>query len=69
MSLRLRCVQYGNSMKLLDRMSRFVSEDKDKLARQFKPDLAERKKVESLADWNSATVKRVKTKLSTSGCQ
>lgn len=69
LSAAQRCVQYRNSMKLLDRMNLLVAEDKDRLARQFKPDVAERKKVEGNSDWTKATTKEVQTRLSTSGCQ
>jgi hypothetical protein len=64
-----RCVQYGNSIRLLDRMKLLANEDEDRLARQFKPDLAERKKTECLLDWIDASTKRVGSKLSASSCQ
>jgi hypothetical protein len=64
-----RCVQYGDSIKLLDRMKLLANEDKDRLARQFKPDLAERKKTECLLEWIDEGIKRLNGKLSASGCQ
>ena len=64
-----RCGEYGTSIKLLDRMKLLADEDKDRLARQFKPDVAERKKVDYLLDWIDARMKRVGGKLSASGCQ
>jgi hypothetical protein len=64
-----RCVQYGNSIKLLERMKRLANEDKDRSARQLRPDLAERKKTECLLEWIDANTKRVSGKLSSSGCQ
>jgi hypothetical protein len=69
LSAAQRCVQYGNSIKLLERMKRLANEDKDHLARQLKPDLAERKKTECLLEWIDAGTKRVSGKLSASGCQ
>jgi hypothetical protein len=64
-----RCVQYGNSLRILDRMSLLANEEKDQLARQFKPDPDARKQVECLSDWIEAAIKRVSTKSSASGCQ
>jgi len=69
LSMAQRCVQYGNSIKLLDRMNLLANEQKDRLARQFKPDLAERKKIEGLLEWIDAGTRRVSGKLSASGCQ
>lgn len=69
MSSAQRCVQYRNSMKLLDRMNLLVNEDKDRVARQFKPDPAERKKIEDISAWTDASIKQVETKISTAGCQ
>jgi hypothetical protein len=69
LSTAQRCVEYGDSIKLLHRMNLLANQDKDRLARQFKPDLAERKKIECLLDWIEAGTKRLGGKLSTSGCQ
>jgi hypothetical protein len=64
-----RCVQYGNSIKFLDRMNLLTNEDKDELKRQFKPDLAKRKRIEFLSEWIDAEMRRVSEKSSVSGCQ
>jgi tetratricopeptide (TPR) repeat protein len=69
LSVAQRCVQYRNSIKILDRMSLLLTEDKDRLARQFKPDAEEHKQVQCLSDWTDATAARVRKKLETSGCQ
>jgi hypothetical protein len=50
-------------------MKQLVDEDKNRVARQFKPDPAERKKIEDISDWTNTSIKGVQTKLSTSGCQ
>jgi len=64
-----RCVQYRNSMKLLDRMSALAREDKGRLAKQFKPDPKERNEQECLLQWIDTSSKRLEAKLSASGCQ
>jgi hypothetical protein len=64
-----RCVQYDNSIKFLNRMNLLANDEKDRLARQVKPDLAERRRVAYLSDWTDATIKRVHAKLSASVCQ
>jgi hypothetical protein len=69
LSATQRCIQYGNSIKLLDRMRLLTDEQKKSLARQFKPDLAERQKVEDLLRWIDDAAERVDNKLRTSGCQ
>jgi hypothetical protein len=69
LSTRQRCVQYGNSIKLLDRMNLLANAERDRLARQFKPDLAQRKKIEGLLEWIDTGVKRVGAKVTASGCQ
>lgn len=69
LSPKQRCVRYGNSMKLLDRMHVLADEDKDRLTRQFQPDLAERAKVNRLLERIEAAAKRVRTKSSASGCE
>jgi tetratricopeptide (TPR) repeat protein len=68
LSATQRCIQYGNSIKLLDRMRLLADENKKGLVRQFKPDLAERQKVEDLLKWIDEATERV-GKLHTSGCQ
>lgn len=63
-----KCAQYRNSIKLLDRMNSLVSQDKERLAREFKPDPKEEKETECLSDWIEATAERVNHKLTSSGC-
>jgi hypothetical protein len=63
-----QCVQYRNSLKLLGRMSGLASEDKDRLTRQFKPDQAERSKLDALLRCIDVATKRIHAKLSASGC-
>lgn len=64
-----RCIQYGNSRRILDRMSLLANEEKDRFARQFKPDLAKGKEWEELSEWIDAAIKRVSNKSLSSGCQ
>lgn len=49
-------------------MNILAIEDKDRMRRQFKPDLAEQTKLEPLWVWIDAGMKRVSGKLSGSGC-
>jgi hypothetical protein len=69
LSATQRCVQYRNAIKLLDRMNLLVNKDKDRVARQFRPDLAERTKLESMSEWIDAEGKRVAGKLPLCACQ
>jgi hypothetical protein len=69
LSAAQRCVQYRNAVKLLDRMGLLISEDRDRLARQLRPNPAEHKQVECLSEWVATTTRRVKAKLPTSGCK
>lgn len=69
LSASRRCVQYANSIKFLDRMNLLTNEDKDELKRQFKPDLAKRKRIEFLSEWIDAEMRRVSKKSLASGCQ
>ena len=55
--------------RFLDRMNVLTNEDKDELKRQFKPDLAKRKRTEFLSEWIGAEMRRVSKKSSASGCQ
>ncbi len=64
-----QCIQYGNSIRILKRMNLLANEEKDHIARQVKPDLAERKNWERLSEWIDAGIKRVSNKASSSGCQ
>jgi hypothetical protein len=69
LSAAQRCIQYGNSMKLLDQMRLLANEDKDRLARQLRPDLAEHQKIDSLLNWIDVNNTRIGERLSASGCQ
>jgi hypothetical protein len=69
LSTAQQCTQYGNSVKLLDRTKLLADENKKRLTRQFKPDAAEREKVEDLLKRIDAATKRVGDKQSVSGCQ
>lgn len=64
-----RCVQYRNTIKLLDRMKLLANEEQDRMARQFKPNLDERQKLDDLLGCIDVVTKRVGGKLSDSGCQ
>jgi hypothetical protein len=68
LSTSQRCVQYGDSIKLLGRMKVLANEDEDRLKRQFKTDLAERTKIEGLLKGIDSSMDRVSGKLSASGC-
>jgi hypothetical protein len=68
LSTSQRCLQYGNSLKLLTRMQTLANDEKGRLSRQFRPDLKERKDMECLSDWIDAALKRVSSKWSASGC-
>jgi hypothetical protein len=69
LSTAQRCVQYRNSIKLLDRMKLLANEEEHGLARQFKPNLDERQKLDNLLECIDVVTKRVGGKLSASGCQ
>lgn len=69
LSASQRCVEYRNSLKLLDQMNLLTMKKKDQVARQFKPDPNELKEIECLSEWIDGTSKRLTTKVSTSGCQ
>jgi tetratricopeptide (TPR) repeat protein len=69
LSTAQQCVQYRNSIKLLDRMRLLTNEDQHRLARQFKPNLDERQKLDNLLECIDVATKRVDGKLSASGCQ
>ena len=69
LSTTQRCVQYGNAIKLLVRTMTLTSGEKDRLSRQFMPDLSEQQKVENLLGSTDAAVTRVRGKQSVSGCQ
>ena len=64
-----RCVQYRNTMKLLDRADILLTEEKDRVARQFKPDPADCEQMKCVAEQVDTTVNRVRAKLQDSACE
>lgn len=64
-----RCVQYRNTMKLLDRVNILLTEEKDRVARQFKPDPADCEQMKCVSDQVDTSVNRVKGKLEHSACE
>jgi hypothetical protein len=64
-----RCVQYRNTMKLLDRVNILLTEEKDRVARQFKPDPADCEQMKCVSDQFDTSVNRVRGKLEQSGCE
>ena len=68
LSTTQRCVQYRNSIKLLDSMNTLLSEDKARLARQFKGDPDESEKVQRLSSWIDIAKHRVESKQLSAGC-
>src|ERR1035438_3403666 len=64
-----RCVQYRNTMKLLDRVNILLTEEKNRVARQFKPDPADCEQMKCVSDQVDTAVNRVKVKLEHSGCE
>jgi hypothetical protein len=69
LSTAQRCVQYRNSIKLINRLNQLANEGKERLARQIRPDLNERRENECLFEWIDASTKRVRGKLSAYACQ
>ncbi len=64
-----RCVQYRNAMKLLDRVNILLTEEKGRVARQFKPDPADCEQMKCVSEQVDTAVNRVKGKLEHSGCE
>ena len=64
-----RCVQYRNTMKLLDRVDILLTEEKDRVARQFKPNPSDCEQMKCVAEQVDTTVNRVREKLQRSACQ
>ena len=64
-----RCVQYRNTMKLLDRVNILLTEEKERVARQFKPDPADCEQVKCVSDQVDTSVNRVRGKLQHSACE
>jgi hypothetical protein len=69
LSAAQRCVQYRNANKILDRMAVLLGEEKDRVARQFKPRPDDVKRIKCDSDRLDATVNRLKGKLQHSACQ
>ena len=64
-----RCVQYRNANKILDRMTVLLGEEKDRVARQFKPRPDDVERIKCDSDRLDATVNRLRGKLQHSACQ
>lgn len=64
-----RCVQHRNTMKLLDRVNILLTEEKDRVARQFKPDPADCEQMKCVSDQFDISVNRVRGKLQHSACE
>ncbi len=56
-------------MKLLERASTLLTEEKDRMARQIKPDPTDCEEMKCVSDQVDASVNRVKGKLVQSGCE
>lgn len=69
LSAAQRCVQYGNATKIMDRMAVLLGEEKDRVARQFKPRPDDVERIKCDSDRLDATVNRLKGKLQHSACQ
>jgi hypothetical protein len=71
LSATQRCVQYRNSIKLLDRTTFLLNEDKDRVARLFKPDPNEPtlEEIKRRSERVDASVNRIRIKLQNSACQ
>jgi tetratricopeptide (TPR) repeat protein len=64
-----RCVQYRNAIKITDRMAVLLSEEKDRVARQFKPRLDDVERIKCDSDRAGAMVNRLRGKLQDSACR
>jgi hypothetical protein len=64
-----RCVQYRNTTKLLDRANVLLTGEKDRVARQFKPDPADGKQMKRISGQVDSTVNRLRGKLQHSACE
>jgi hypothetical protein len=56
-------------MKLLDRVNILLTEEKERVARQFKPDPADCEQMKCVSERVDTAVNRVKVKLEHSGCE
>jgi len=64
-----RCVQYRNAIKITDRMAVLLSEEKDRVARQFKPRPDDVERIKCDSDRADAIVNRLRGKLQDSACR
>jgi hypothetical protein len=64
-----RCVQYRNAMKLLDRGNIFLTEEKNRVARQFKPDPADCEQMKCVSEQVDSSMIRLRGKLQHSACE
>jgi hypothetical protein len=64
-----RCVQYRNAIKIMDRMSVLLGEEKDRVARQFKPHPDDVERIKCDSDRVDAIVNRLSGKLQDPACQ
>lgn len=69
LSAAQRCVQYGNAIKIMDRMAVVLGEEKDRVARQFKPRPNDVVRIKDNSDRVDAIINRLRGKLQHSACQ
>jgi tetratricopeptide (TPR) repeat protein len=69
LSAAQRCVEYRNAIKIMDRMAVSLSEEKDRVARYFKPRPNEVEQIKGNSDRVDAIVNRLRGKLQHSACQ
>jgi len=69
LSATQRCVQYRNAIKILDRMGVLLGEEKDRVARQFKPGPNVVERIRGDSDRVDTIVNGLKGKLRHSACQ
>lgn len=64
-----RCVQYRNAMKLLDRVNILLAAEKDRVARQFKPNPADCEQMKCVSEQVDTSISSVRGKLQHSACE
>lgn len=69
LSAAQRCLQYRNAIKLLDRMTVLLNEERDRVARFIKPDPNALEEIKCRSERVDATVNHVRAKLQNSGCE